>query len=330
MTTDICRLLGIDHPIILAPMGGAVGPDLAAAVSNAGGLGILPLWSQTPEKIREILRATRALSDKPIAANLNLEFDQSDRLDACLAEEVPIISFFWGPPPGALYKHAKEAGALVMHTVADAKAAKRAVDAGADVLVAQGWEAGGHVDGMVATLPLVPAVVDVAGDVPVIAAGGIGDGRGLAAVLALGAQAGWIGTRFLMSEEAAIHDDYRQFLIDSGEADTVHLMDLYDGGWPDAPHRAIRNSTVEAWEAAGSPAPGGRPNEGEIIATSPSKGDVRRYQSFTPVADASGQIEACSMWAGQSVAMARRVQPAAQILHEILEEARGAQAASAL
>jgi nitronate monooxygenase len=301
-------------------MGGAVGPELAAAVSNAGGLGILPLWSQDVDTVRNIIRSTRALTTAPFAANLNMEFPQEDRLDACLDEGVPIISFFW-KDPGPLFRKAKDAGAIVMHTVGDAASAKRAVEDGVDVIVAQGWEAGGHVRGMVATMALVPAVVDQVGETPVIAAGGIADGRGLAAALALGAGAGWIGTRFLASEEATVHAEYQRHVLKSTENDTVHLMNLFDGGWPNAPHRALRNSTVAAWEAAGCPGPGSRPGEGEVIVTSASRGAITRYRSFTPGTDATGNIEACSMWAGQTAAMVRRIQPAADIVREIMEEA---------
>ncbi len=174
---------------------------------------------------------------------------------------------------------------------------------------------------MVATMPLVPAVVDAVGAVPVVAAGGIADGRGLAAALALGAGAGWFGTRFLVAEEATIHPDYRARLLASSEADTVHLADLFNGGWPDAPHRALYNSTVAAWEAAGRPRPGARPGEGEVVASSLSRGEIQRYRSYTPGPDATGDIEALSMWAGQSVALIRRTQPAAEIVREIISEA---------
>jgi len=302
-------------------MGGAVGPELAAAVSNAGGLGVLPLWSQDVDTVRRTVRSTRGLTAAPFAANLNMEFPQEDRLDACLEEGVPIISFF-SKKPGRLIRKAKDAGAIVMHTIGDAASAKRAVEDGVDVIVAQGWESGGHVRGMVATMALVPAVVDQVGDTPVIAAGGVADGRGLAAALALGAGAGWIGTRFLASEEATIHPEYRKHVLESTEKDTVHLMNLFDGGWPNAPHRAIRNSTVATWEAAGCPEPGSRPGEGEVIAMSESRGEIARYRSFTPGPDATGDIEACSMWAGQTAALVRRVQPAAEIVHEIMDEAK--------
>lgn len=321
MSTAVCKRLGIDLPIVLAPMGGAVGPELAAAVSNAGGLGTLPLWYQDIDTLRTIIRKTQSLTHAPFAANLNMEFPQENQLDACLEEGVPIISFFW-QDPGRLIRKAKDAGAVVMQTVGDAETAKRAVDNGVDVIVAQGWEAGGHVRGTVATMPLVPAVVDRVGETPVIAAGGIADGRGLAAALSLGAGGAWIGTRFLASEEATIHPDYQNHVLQASENDTVYLSDLFDGGWPDAPHRVIRNSTVDAWEAAGRPRSGKRPGEGELVITLTDGGKIDRYGCHTPGLTDSGDIEAASMWAGQTAAMVSRIQPASEIIREIVLEAR--------
>jgi len=320
MQSAFCERVGIEVPVVLAPMGGAVGPALAAAVSNAGGLGILPLWNADVDTLRAKVRLTRELTTKPLAVNLNMEFPQEERLEACLEEDVRIISFFWRDPSPLVAK-AKDAGAIVLHTVGNVADARRAVDCGVDVVVAQGWEAGGHVRGSVATLPLVPAVVDAIGDVPVVAAGGIADGRGLAAVLALGASAAWIGTRFLASEEVEIHPAYQRHVLEASENDTVHLDDLFDVGWREAPHRVIRNSTVGAWEAVGRPPSGERPGEGEVIADSPSRGELVRYGCNTPGPDFTGDIEALSMWAGQGLSLVSKVQPAAEIVGEIVEDA---------
>ncbi len=244
---------------------------------------------------------------------------QEDRLAVCLAEGVPVVSFFWGQA-GSLTEAAHRGGAKVLHTVASADAARLAVDDGADAIVAQGWEAGGHVYGTVATMALVPAVVDRVTPVPVIAAGGIADGRGLAAAMALGAAGAWIGTRFLASDEAAIHPRYRDRLLAAKETDTVYGT-LFDIGWPDAPHRTLRNKTIEAWEIAGRPPSGKRPREGVVVAKSPD-GDIVAYQPHTPGAEDDGDIDALSMWSGQGVGLVRRVQPAAEIVHEIWREAQ--------
>ena len=321
MKTTVTERLGIDLPIVLAPMGGAITPKFAAAVSSAGGLGTIPLWSGDLDKMRASIRELKSLTGKPFAVNLNFAFPMAARLQVCIDEGVEVVSFFWGDPT-ELFDIAKNAGMTVLHSVGDAASARRAVDAGADIVVAQGWEAGGHVRGQVASMPLIPSVVDAVPGTPVIAAGGIADGRGLAAALALGAGAGWIGTRFLSAHEAPIHAHYRDRLLKASENDTAYLSNLFDGGWPDAAHRALRNTTVNDWEAAGRPAPGHRPGEGDTIATSNRLGDIQRYESFTPSEDATGDIEATSMWAGQTVGMVKRTQPAAEIVTEIMEEAR--------
>lgn len=321
--TKLCDVLDIVTPIILAPMGGAVTPRLAAAVSNVGGLGNLPLWRADRETIEKTVREMHAGTSKPFAVNLNMEFPQEERLSICLDEGVPVISFFW-KDPSSLVQKAKDGGAIVMHTVGDVEAAKRSVEAGVDIIVAQGWEAGGHVRGTVATMPLIPAVVDAVGDAPVVAAGGIADGRGMAAALALGASGVWIGTRFLASEEIAIHEEYQERIIAGTETSTVYTEELFDIGWPNAPHRVLRNSTIEAWEAAGRPLSGERPGEGEVIASSPERGNIVRYASATPSADMTGDIEALPMWAGQSTGIVRKVQTAAEIMQQIKNEAKDA------
>ena len=212
--TPVCELLGIEHPIVLAPL--ATDPRLPAAVSNAGGLGSLGLsWS---DDAGEVVRETAALTDRPIAGNFVLFADQHRRVDQALSAGLRIVSLIWGDPCSYVAP-VHDAGGLVMHTVGSAEEARHAAGCGVDIIVAQGWEAGGHVWGGVATLPLVPAVVDAVAPIPVIAAGGIGDARGVAAVLALGAQAALLGTRFLLADEMPIHEEYRRHLIAAAETD---------------------------------------------------------------------------------------------------------------
>src|SRR5262249_4867322 len=155
-----------------------------------------------------------------------LAYAIEDQLAASLAERVPIISLFWGDP-APLVQRIHSAGAIVIFQAGSIAEARRVVDCGVDIIVAQGWEAGGHVRGTVATLPLVPSIVDAVSPTPVVAAGGIVDGRGLAAVLALGASGAWIGTRFLASYEAGIHRRYRERILEAQEADTVYT-ELFD------------------------------------------------------------------------------------------------------
>lgn len=320
MRTSLCNKLGILIPIIQAPMGGAAGPKVAAAVSNAGGLGTLPLWIEDIASLHRLVGEMKSLTSMPFAVNLNLEYPQEERLDSCLKWGVPIVSYFWGQSP-KMVSRAKAGGAIVLQTVGSAEEARTAVQSGVDVIVAQGWEAGGHVKGTVATMALIPSVVDAVAPVPVVAAGGIADGRGLAAALALGASGVWIGTRFLASEEIAIHPYFRERLFKATENDTVHLENLFDINWPNAAHRTLRNKTVYDWEAAGRPEPGKRPGEGDVVAISKSVGEIYRYHCCTPAADVEGDIEAMSMWCGQGVGLVKKLQPAAEIVNEIHDEA---------
>jgi nitronate monooxygenase len=188
MRTPVCELLGIEQPIVQAPMSAV--PQLAAAVSDAGALGMLAFMWSTPAG--DPVRETAALTDRPFGGNLILNSDQHRRLDEALEAGLRIVSLMWGDP-ARYVEQVHDANGLVLHTVGSAEQARRAAASGVDVVVAQGWEAGGHVWSQVATLPLVPAVVDAVAPVPVIAAGGIGDARGVAAVLALGAEAAWLG-----------------------------------------------------------------------------------------------------------------------------------------
>jgi NAD(P)H-dependent flavin oxidoreductase YrpB (nitropropane dioxygenase family) len=312
VTTPVCELLGVEQPIVQAPM--AAIPALAAAVSNAGALGMVTLtWSADAGAV---VRETAALTARPFGGNLVLTEDHHRRLDQALEAGLRIVSFMWGDPSDYI-ESVHGAGGIVMLTVGSAEEARRAVASGVDVIVAQGWEAGGHVWSTVATLPLVPAVVDAVAPVPVIAAGGIGDARGVAAVLALGAQAAWLGTRFLLAEEMPVHEDYRRALIAASETDPQWYPNLYDVGWPDSPHRALRNSTARTWEAAGRPPDEQRPGNGDVIAHFASGEAIVRYEPAPPMAGTTGDIEALSMWAGQGVALARESQSAADIVAEL-------------
>jgi len=319
LETAVTRLLGLEAPIVQAPIGGLSNPRLAAAVSNAGGLGMIAIGFLQPDAIRESIGAARELTDKPFGINLIIDEPQDERLGIALEEGVKFISFFWGDP--APYLHAVHAGgALASLTTGSAAEAKRAVDDGVDVIVAQGWEAGGHVWGEVSTLALVPVVVDAIAPTPVIAAGGITDGRGLAAVLALGAGAAWMGTRFVAAEETPTHPDYVARVLDARETDTFHGS-LFDVGWPNAAHRVLRNQTIEAWLAAGRPPSGQRPGEGEVIAHRADGSEIVRYSSMSPRTGTTGDVDALSLWAGQGVGLVHEVLPAGEIVRRVTAQA---------
>lgn len=181
MPNAFCSLLDIKIPIAQAGMGGATSPELVAAVSNAGGLGLIGLsvtYFDDLELVRQEIRRTRSLTQRPFGANIILEWDPTSRLDVCLDEGVRLVSFSFGDP-APYVKRIHDAGALVSVMVGTPDDAKSAIDAGVDLIIAQGWEAGAHPAGHIATMALVPAVVDaVEGRVPVLAAGGIADGRG--------------------------------------------------------------------------------------------------------------------------------------------------------
>ncbi len=319
MRTPICDLLDIEIPIIQAAIGGITCPELASAVSGAGGLGTIAMTGSGADGTRATIERTRALTNRPFAANFVLAYDVEAEIAASLDAGIPIISLFWGDPTPYVHR-IHDSGAKLMMSVGSVDEAKRAADAGADVIVAQGWEAGGHVRGHVANLPLIPRVVDEVAPLPVVAAGGIADGRGLAAVLALGAQAAWIGTRFLAAEEAATHPHYQSRVLAAEASDTYFSM-LYDIGFPNASARTLRNSTIDAWEEAGRPPPGSRPGESETIVGAGKDDQVVRYEAVAARKDYQGDVEAMPLWAGQGVGLVRRRQPAAEIVAEIATEA---------
>ncbi len=317
LRTPLCDALGIDLPIVQAPVAATAG--LTAAVSSAGALGTFQASWLEPDDLRELVRSTRALTDRPFAGNLVLEWPQDERLEILLEEGVRIVSLFWGDP-APLVGPIHRAGGTVLCTVGSADEARRVVADGVDVVVAQGQEAGGHVWGQVSTMALVPAVVDAVAPVPVIAAGGIADGRGLAAALALGAAGAWLGTRFVASVEAGLHDQYKQLLLGAGETDTVYSQ-LFDVGWENASLRTLRNSTVRRWEEAGRPPPGRRPGEGEVIARAGDGSEVVRYAVNDPEVGTEGELEALALYAGQGVGLVRELAPAGEIVRTLAEEA---------
>lgn len=315
MQTSLCHLFNIELPIIQAPIGSATCPALVAAVSNAGGLGMFAMSWRDPDQIQRMIRETHQLTDRPFGINLVLAWQQLERLKVCLEEGVKIISLSWGDPTPYV-DIAHSAGAVVIQTVASTTEAKGAISAGVDVIVAQGWEAGGHVQGQITTFSLIPQVVDTVHPTPVVAAGGIGDGRGIAAALALGASGVWVGTRFLASVEAAVHPLYKEKVLQASESDTFYSS-LFNIGWENAPHRVIRNSTVEQWESAGCPPTQQRPGEGEAVAEQADGSPIIRYSDVIPLPTITGNVEALALYAGQSVGLVSQIQSAGEIVQQL-------------
>ncbi len=305
-------------PIMQAPIGPAATPELVAAVSEAGGIGSLGASWTPPDLLREQIRRIRRHTDRPFCVNLVLAFDQEDRLELVLRERVALVSFSWGVRPELVHR-AQAAGSLVLVQVGSAAEARAAAAAGCDALIAQGIEAGGHVQGQVGLLELVGEVRRQA-TLPVIAAGGVADGDGVRTVLGAGAAGAAMGTRFLATPEADVHPGYVRRLLDATSADTV-LTELFDGGWPGAPHRVLRYPTHERWERAGRPPSGQRPGEGDVIATVDGR-PIARYAADEPRRTTVGEIDAMCLYAGQGVGLIDRVEPAQDVVSRIAAELR--------
>jgi nitronate monooxygenase len=318
LTTRFTDLVGCSVPIQQAGMGAISSPALVAAVSNAGGLGMLGAarWgTQAPAGLEGLLDETTALTDRPFGVNFLLPPHLRPYFDpACFslaAQRARLVEFFWVWPEAALVEAVHAEGALVSWQVGSVDEAVAAAEVGVDLIIAQGIEAGGHVRGSIGLLPLLDAVLGAV-DVPVLAAGGIGSGRPLAAVLAAGADGARLGTRFLVAAEADVHPQYVEALLAAGAEDTVHSHHFVTG-W-DAPGRVLRAS-LEAATAF----------TGEVVGEVPSLDGSRiPLAPFVPEpipSGASGTIEVMSMWAGESVGSVQQVQPAAVMMQELVQEA---------
>jgi len=319
LKTHVTKLFGIEYPIVSAGMGGVALAELAAAVSNAGGIGTIALAGFTPEAIRNEIAAARKLTDKPLLVNLLVPFLRPGIIEMVVKEPIQGVTLFWGDP-AEYVPIAKKSRLKVIWQCGSVKEAVAARDAGADAIMVQGFEAGGHVRGIVTSLALIPSVRDAIGpDVPLIASGGFADGHGLAAALALGADAAVFGTRFLASNEVAADAKYQQRILDAEAEETVHT-ELYDIGWPNAAHRVLRTKVVEEWERAGRPATGKRPGEGQSIGKM-TRADIEvpmvKYSVMAPTNSFEGDIEELPFYAGMSVSLVREKLPAGEIVRRI-------------
>lgn len=324
LQTDLTTQLDLRYPIIAAPLGRGSTPEFLAALAHAGALGFVGLMHMPEAEIGRILSRyiTAAGHGNAFGVNLVLIVDQMQRLDAALEAGCRIVSFAKGDPEPYV-RRAKEANSIVFQTVSGPAEAARAVDQGVDFIVAQGREAGGHLVGEAPLMALLPAVVDAAGRVPVVAAGGLADGRGLAAALVLGACGAWMGTRFVASVESGNHQGHKEKIVEAGFGDVVETT-LFDGGWPNSPHRVLRNSTFMRWEGAGRASPGCRPGEGERIGSFPDGTPLLRYNASAPWQSMDGDWEAAALYAGTSSALIRDVKPVADILSRTVTEAEAA------
>jgi enoyl-[acyl-carrier protein] reductase II len=325
LRTPLCELLGIDVPIVQAGMGYIARAELAAAVSAAGALGMIGAASLDAAGLRHEIRKVRDLTDRPFgvdvlfatvgraaasdaAARFTREVEA--QLEVVFEENVPVLASGLGDP-GPVVPQAHAQGMIVIALVGNTRNAVRVATSGVDVIVAQGYDGGGHT-GRVGTLSLLPAVLDAV-DVPVMAAGGIGDGRGLAAVLAMGGAGAWLGTRFVASREAFGHDAYKQRIVEIDDEGTT-LTRCFSG----KPCRVVRNQTTEAWESADLQAKiRPFPQQFRVVA------DWLGFDPYT-AGRYDGKTDVGALAAGQSAAVIEEVLPAAEIVRALAREASAA------
>jgi NAD(P)H-dependent flavin oxidoreductase YrpB (nitropropane dioxygenase family) len=299
-----CDLVGCRLPLQLAGMSRVATPALAAAVSEAGGLGMVAATRMSPETAARTLDELAALTSRPVGVSFIAVFAGRETIEY-VATRVPVVELFWGWPDAAFVP----SGAVTAWQVGSVDEARAAVDAGCRLVVAQGVEAGGHVRGTVPLLELVPAVRRAV-DVPLVAAGGIGTAADVRAAMDRGADAVRIGTRFVVAEEADTHPGYADALIAAGPRDTV-LTDTFSVGWPDAPHRVL--ASADAAARADGPDP-----VGVMLLADGRQADLPRRGTTCPTVATTGQIEAMALYAGAGVGAVTRRVPAAEIVAELM------------
>jgi NAD(P)H-dependent flavin oxidoreductase YrpB (nitropropane dioxygenase family) len=308
--TPVCDLLDIEHPIALGGMGSATSPALVAAVSRAGGLGALGCHYLSPEHIRARAAAIRQETNKPFGLNFLMFDTREDSFAAALELRPAVMQFAWARPDQDLksyFDRAHEVGCKVTHMAGEVREAVRAAEAGADVVVAQGTEGGGHVSWM-ASMPLIPMIVDAVAPIPVLAAGGFADGRGLVAALALGADGILLGTRFLATVESPLHPNFKQAIVDSDGHDTQlsEIPDIAAGlVWPGAMTRSRRNRFIERWAGREWAL---RQNRAEALA---------KLQA----ARQSGDVDEGPLSMGQDAGLVHDIPPAAELVNRIAQQA---------
>ncbi|WP_411031250.1 NAD(P)H-dependent flavin oxidoreductase [Spongiimicrobium sp. 3-5] len=317
-TKKLTELLNVKYPIIQAPTGGVVNSSFTAAVANSGGLGALPLsWSEPDYAIKQI-EAIKGKTKNPFFANFVLNFEPK-AFDVAIASGVPIIQFSWGMPTKDMVAKMKEAKVILGIQVTSEASARAALDLGADYLICQGTEAGGHVH---ASRPLAEAlqrVLKIAGDIPVVASGGIATGHKMREYMQMGAAGVVMGSRFVATIESGAHDVYKKSLVASAAEDTVFTTCM-NKGFENTTHRILRNSTFEMWESAGCPAVGERPGEKDIVVQFGPDYDVERYSINAPNLNYTGEIEAMANYAGTSVNDIHDIPTVAELIGRIWSE----------
>jgi NAD(P)H-dependent flavin oxidoreductase YrpB (nitropropane dioxygenase family) len=300
--TAFTELVGCRLPLQLASLGGPIGtPALAAAVSEAGGLGTIPNPSSAAD-VEDRVASARAATSGPIGVGFLIPFVARDAVEAAAAS-ADVVEFFYGDPDADLVRLAGAGGARTGWQVGSAAEARAAVAAGCHFVIVQGTEGGGHMRGRQRLDELLAETLETV-DVPVVAAGGVGTAGRLSALLEAGAAAVRVGTRFVATEESDAHPDYVARLVSASADDTV-LTGAFNVGWPDAPHRVLR-SAVDAAEGT----------DRETVGTL-AGGDIPRLAPVPPTRATEGEIGAMALYAGESVGAVKSVQPAAEVAVEL-------------
>jgi enoyl-[acyl-carrier protein] reductase II len=325
--TRLTSEYGLTAPFVSAGMAFLGLPPLAAAVSNAGGLGMLAPGPAPPPVLREFIRATRQLTSRPFGVDFVVEtttlgpLTLEQHVDVCIEEKVPVVVFFWNLPPKRWIQQLKDTGIKVWLQTGSVDSAREAVDAGIDAIVAQGSEAGGHNRGTTALFTLLPVITNAV-SVPVLAAGGIADGRGVAAALALGAEGVWVGTRLIASHEAYAHDEYKRRIVAARESDVARTC-IFGPEWPDAPMRVLRNRVVREWAGRDMKTPA-QPDPPQFIGTTILGGQEYHMPKFSAILatpETAGDFEEMCLAAGESAGLVQEIKPADQIVHEMIADA---------
>jgi nitronate monooxygenase len=319
-------LFGLKYPIFEAPHGYATSPELAIAVSNAGAMGALASIGN-PDEARAAVSKVRSATKGPFFVNFLLAVapmsgSEPASLRAALDSGAPIVQFSWGTPSKGAVAAIRAAGAKMGMQVTSAESSRAALDLGADYLVCQGTEAGGHVQATRALYEALPIVLQEAREKPVIASGGIGNGQGIREALLAGSSAAMLGTRFVATAESNAHPAYKQAIVAAYSKDTA-LTICFQDGWP-ATHRALRNRTFVMWDAAGCPPPGKRPGEGDVLASRPDGSQIRRYRYESPSGSLEGNVTECALYAGRSVDFVKDLPAAGELVKRLWRECEAA------
>jgi NAD(P)H-dependent flavin oxidoreductase YrpB (nitropropane dioxygenase family) len=323
LKTRITEAFGLYTPIINAGMAFVAGPELAAAVSNAGGLGMLGGAMLPPEGLRHVICTTRSLTSLPFGVDFVLPMEDMSLIDVIIEEKVPLVVFFWSMPSEAIVSRLKAAGTKVWMQVGAVAEAIEAAGRGVEALIVQGAEAGGHNRAEAMLNQLFPAIRAVLPQMPLIAAGGVVDGASMVAALSMGAEAVWVGTRFLASTEADAHPGYKQRVIEAGPGDTV-LTTVFGPEWPGQGMRTLKNAATV--KSAGRVEAALKEAEGEMIGKVTLGGQempVPRYSAILPVRSFEADLDWSCLTAGESAARISEVLPAAEIVRRMTAEAQG-------